>query len=94
MIPMRADEIASAAGAVWCRPVEALPGHLEGADGHANPGEGRTLRGLKGERYDAHDFLDRAMARGAAALLVSRISPAQLERAAAEGTAVLRAAAP
>ena len=46
---------------------------------------------LKGERFDAHDFLESAIEKGAAALLVARIPPRALELARGKGTAVLRA---
>ena len=88
---MRADEIASAVGAVLLqagsrpsRPISRVR-----TDTRALV-KGSLFVALKGERYDAHDFLDRALEGGAVALLVSRISPAMLRRAGGAGAAVLR----
>jgi len=92
MIPMRAEEIARAAGAVLVpdggRPAQ--PISKVGTDTR-NLERGALFIALKGEQYDAHDFLERALERGAAALLVSRVSPEVLRQAHAQGTAVLRA---
>lgn len=57
-----------------------LQGRLMGADREVsgvstdtrNPCDGCLFIALKGERFDAHDYLDQAVAQGAAALLVSR----------------------
>ncbi len=56
----------------------------------------RTLAGgelfiaLRGRRHDAHCFLEEALRRGAAALLVSRIEPPALDLAREKGAAVVR----
>ena len=92
MIPMRAGEIAQAAGAALLlegrrpsRPVTRVSTDTR------TLAKGDLFVALKGERYDAHDFLQQALEKGAAALLVARISPAVLDLAREKGAAVLRA---
>ncbi len=91
MIPMSVEEIARAVGAsvLWA-----------GGDGAARVAEvatdtramqrGAVFFALKGRRYDAHDFLPVALEKGAAALVVERITPQVLDEARARGAAVLR----
>jgi UDP-N-acetylmuramoyl-tripeptide--D-alanyl-D-alanine ligase len=55
--------------------------------------KGALFVALKGDRYDAHDFLDQALKGGAAALLVSRASEQVLREAKEKGVAVLKARA-
>lgn len=82
---MSGETIVAAATGFWtlARVADALAGELRGAV----PSDGRALRAvttdtralqpgdlfvaLRGERFDAHDFLDRAVEAGAAALVVS-----------------------
>ncbi|MEW6552876.1 MAG: UDP-N-acetylmuramoyl-tripeptide--D-alanyl-D-alanine ligase [Actinomycetota bacterium] len=92
MIPMHADEIARAAGAVLlpeggrpARPISRVSTDTRTLE------RGALFIALKGERFDAHDYLDRALEKGAAALLVARISPEFLRMARERGAAVLRA---
>lgn len=92
MIPMRAEEIARAAGAVLVhagsrpnRPISAVSTDTR------TPLKGALFVALKGEHHDAHDYLEQALERGASALLVARISPAELKQAEKSGVAVLRA---
>ncbi|MBC7248180.1 MAG: UDP-N-acetylmuramoyl-tripeptide--D-alanyl-D-alanine ligase [Actinobacteria bacterium] len=91
MIPVSLDEVARvlgaevmAAGARTTRKVARVSTDT------------RTLRrgdlfvALKGRRYDAHDFLERAVDAGAAALLVSRAGETAVARARAAGVPLLR----
>jgi UDP-N-acetylmuramoyl-tripeptide--D-alanyl-D-alanine ligase len=91
MIPMRAAEIAHAADAVLLQE-SSRPSRLisKVSTDTRSLKKGALFVALKGERYDAHDYLEQALERGAAALLVARISPAVLSRARENGTAVLR----
>jgi len=91
MIPMLASEIAQAAGAVLVqeggkpyRPISMVSTDTRTLS------KGALFVALKGEHYDAHDYLDQALEKGVAALLVARISPAVLNRAREKGVAVLR----
>lgn len=92
MIPMRADEIAQAAGAALLQ-AGSEPSRLisQVMTDTRTLGKGTLFAALKGERYDAHDFLEQALDKGAAALLVSRTTPTVMRRASETGTAVLRA---
>ena len=42
-------------------------------------GQGQLFVALRGERFDAHDFIGQAVAAGAAALLVSELAPKKPE---------------
>lgn len=92
MIPMRAEDIAHAAGA---RLLQA--GGTQSRMISKVSTDTRTIKrgalfvALKGDRYDAHDFLDQALDKGAAALLVARVQPAVLRKAREKGAAVLQA---
>lgn len=92
MIPMTAAEIAEAAGArlLWEGGDPTSRIHLVSTDTRTIE-KGALFVALKGPRNDAHDFLDQAVERGAAALLVSRVPPGEMERAKKTGAAVLRA---
>jgi UDP-N-acetylmuramoyl-tripeptide--D-alanyl-D-alanine ligase len=52
--------------------VGVLPEAMLRAHRHPQPAGGRPVRGLKGERFDAHDFLPQAHAQGAVAALAER----------------------
>ncbi len=92
MIPMHAGEIAQAAGATLLlegrKPSRPM---VRVSTDTRTIAKGALFVALKGQRYDAHDFLEQALERGAAALLVSRISPLVLDLACERGAAVLRA---
>lgn len=92
MIPMKVDEIAHAAGAslLLAGSMPSRPVSLVATDTRS-PVKHALFIALKGERFDAHDFLESAIEKGAAALLVARIPPRALELARGKGTAVLRA---
>jgi len=90
MIPMTVEEIAGALGAeVLC------PGRGRRRISRVST-DTRTLRGgelffaLRGERYDAHDFLLQSLQKGAAAVVVSRAEAEVLRSAEKAGSAVLR----
>jgi UDP-N-acetylmuramoyl-tripeptide--D-alanyl-D-alanine ligase len=91
MIPMRADEIAQATGAVLLQKA-ARPSRLisKVATDTRSLERGSLFIALKGENFDAHDFLESALEKGAAALLVARISPEDMRKARDKGAAVLR----
>ncbi|MBC7252475.1 MAG: UDP-N-acetylmuramoyl-tripeptide--D-alanyl-D-alanine ligase [Actinobacteria bacterium] len=90
MIPMTVEEIAWALGA------EVLCPGSGGRRLSRVSTDTRTLRGgelffaLRGERYDAHDFLLQSLEKGAAALVVSRAGAEVLRSAEKAGSAVLR----
>ncbi|MBN2027379.1 MAG: UDP-N-acetylmuramoyl-tripeptide--D-alanyl-D-alanine ligase [Actinobacteria bacterium] len=92
MIPMRAAEIAQAAGAVLVQE-GARPSRLISrvSTDTRTLKKGALFVALKGDRYDANDYLEQALERGAAALLVARITPSVLRRARKNETAVLHA---
>ncbi len=92
MIPMRADEIAQAAGAKLLQEGGKPSRRISRVSTDTRDlARGAIFVALKGERYDAHDFLPRALDGGAAALLVSRADPSLLRLAEERGAAVLRA---
>ncbi|RJP29398.1 MAG: UDP-N-acetylmuramoyl-tripeptide--D-alanyl-D-alanine ligase [Actinobacteria bacterium] len=92
MIPMRASEIAQAAGAALLQEGSKPPRLISRVSTDTRTlARGALFVALRGGRYDAHDFLEQALERGAAALLVARVSPAILDLAAERGAAVLRA---
>mgnify|MGYP005835200647 CR=1 FL=1 len=73
--PMTLAEVARAAGAKFLRGDPHLVVNSVCTDTRKlSPGE--LFFALRGERYDAHDFLDRAVAAGAAGLVVSRLPAA------------------
>ena len=92
MIPMRVEDIAAAAGARLL-PEGGKPSRpiSEVSTDTRTLKRGALFAALKGDRYDAHDFLDRALDGGAAALLVARARPEVLRKAGEKGAAVLRA---
>ena len=92
MMPMTVAEIAEAAGARLLleggkatRPIKRVSSDTRTLE------KGALFVALKGREHDAHDFLDQALGKGAAALLVSRVPPGILESAEKRGAAVLRA---
>ena len=62
------DEIAGATGGAACGTFEASGVAFDSRE----IGAGDLFVALKGERFDAHDFLADAVGKGAAALVVSR----------------------
>jgi UDP-N-acetylmuramoyl-tripeptide--D-alanyl-D-alanine ligase len=92
MIPMREEEIAKATGAtVLLAGVNPSRRISKVSTDTRRPGRGALFVALKGERYDAHDFLQQALEAGAAALLVARTSPGIMRLARESGAAVMRA---
>jgi UDP-N-acetylmuramoyl-tripeptide--D-alanyl-D-alanine ligase len=92
MIPMRPHEIAQAAGArllnAGTRPAKAIS---KVSTDTRSMSKGSLFVALKGNRFDGHDFLEQALNKGAAALLVARVEPEVMNRARKKGTAVIRA---
>jgi UDP-N-acetylmuramoyl-tripeptide--D-alanyl-D-alanine ligase len=91
MMPMTVSEIVEAAGARLLLEGEkpTLPIRRVSSDTRTLE-KGALFVALKGGKHDAHDFLDQALEKGAAALLVSGVPPGILDRAAKRGTSVLR----
>ncbi|MDY6793667.1 MAG: UDP-N-acetylmuramoyl-tripeptide--D-alanyl-D-alanine ligase [Actinomycetota bacterium] len=92
MIPLTAPGIAEAAGVRLIQRGD-KPGLSIGrvSTDTRDMQRGCLFVALKGSRYDAHDYLDQALEAGAAALLVSRVSPGLLREAKRKGAAVLQA---
>jgi len=92
MIPMNIDQVAGAAGARILK-----EGNNPSRRIARVSTDTRTLKrgdlfvALKGSRHDAHDYLDQALEKGAAALLVSRVPAGLPVRAGKKGAAVLLA---
>lgn len=95
MIPMKVDEIAHAAGAslLLAGSMPSRPVSLVATDTRS-PVKHALFIALKGERFDAHDFLESAIEKGAAALLVARIPPAPWSWRAGRGRRFCARAAP
>ena len=69
------QEIAEITGGRW---LDAPPNELQGVGTDTREDlSGRLFVALKGDRFDAHDFLQAAAGRGAAAALVQREVPGQ-----------------
>lgn len=91
MIPMSVGEIARAVGASVLLPGDDPERRITAAATDTRAMErGEIFIALKGERYDAHDFLHAALEKGAAAIIAARVSPQVLEAARGRGAAVLR----
>ncbi len=91
MIPAGAEEVARLTGSALLSPGKPGQRFARVSTDTRTLEPGALFVALRGRRYDAHDFLDQALERGAAALLVSEIPPGLMERAAASGAAVLKA---
>jgi UDP-N-acetylmuramoyl-tripeptide--D-alanyl-D-alanine ligase len=91
MIPMHAEEIARATGAelmlAGSKPLRLIS---RVSTDTRSLGKGELFIALKGERHDAHDFLDQALEKGAAALLVSQATRTLTRQAESRGAALLR----
>jgi UDP-N-acetylmuramoyl-tripeptide--D-alanyl-D-alanine ligase len=91
MIALTIDEVAAAVGAVLVLAWDSNIKHLTRVSTDTRTiDKGDLFIALKGSRHDAHDFLDQALDKGAAALLVSRVPPGIESRAAAKKAAILR----
>ena len=91
MIPMTVAEIARAAGGEVIREGSRPGARLKGVSTDSRSvRKGEVFVALRGKRNDGHDFLGQALQRGAAAVVVSRLSPGDLRKAAGAGAAVIR----
>ncbi len=91
MIPMRVDEIARLLDAELAGGGRAAARKISRVSTDTRTLlKGDLFVALKGERYDAHDFLVQALERGAAALLVSRLVEKAVTKARRSGVPVLR----
>jgi len=74
VIEMRLDRVAEVIGGRWTAPAGDLPATGVGIDSRrAEPGD--LFVALRGERFDGHDYLEQAAARGAVAGVCSRTVP-------------------